>query len=61
MDNTFTGTLKRTGSGELISIKHKGRGLGTQSVRSIAAHYGGVCRFEVKDDMFCVSVMCSGK
>lgn len=61
VDNTFTGTLKRTGSGELISIKHKGRGLGTQSVRSIAAHYGGVCRFEVKDDMFCASVMCSGK
>ena len=61
VDNTFTGTLKRTGSGELISTKHKGRGLGTQSVRSIAAHYGGVCRFEVKDDMFCASVMCSGK
>ena len=61
VDNTFTGTLKHTGSGELISTKHKGRGLGTQSVRSIAAHYGGVCRFEVKDDMFCASVMCSGK
>ena len=59
VDNTFTGTLRHANSGELISTKHKGRGLGTQSVRSIAAHYGGVCRFEVKDGMFCASVMCN--
>ena len=61
VDNTFTGTLRHANSGELISTKHKGRGLGTQSVKSIAEQYGGVCRFEVKDGMFCASVMCSGK
>lgn len=48
VDNTFTGTLRRTTDNEFLSTKHKGRGLGTQSVKSIAEQYGGVCRFEVK-------------
>lgn len=61
VDNTFTGSLKHTSSGELASTKHAGLGLGTQSVKSIAAHYGGVCRFEAKDRMFYASVMCSAK
>lgn len=59
VDNTFTGTLRRTTDNEFLSTKHKGRGLGTQSVKSIAEQYGGVCRFEVKDCMFCASVMCN--
>ena len=59
VDNTFTGTLRRTTDNEFLSTKHKGRGLGTQSVKSIAEQYGGVCRFEVKDSMFCASVMCN--
>ena len=59
VDNTFTGTLRRTIDNEFLSIKHKGPGLGTQSVKSIAEQYGGVCRFEVKDGMFCASVMCN--
>lgn len=59
VDNTFTGTLRRTTDNEFLSTKHKGLGLGTQSVKSIAEHYGGVCRFEVKDGMFCASVMCN--
>ena len=59
VDNTFTGTLRRTTDNEFLSTKHKGPGLGTQSVKSIAEHYGGICRFEVKDDMFCASVMCN--
>lgn len=59
VDNTFTGTLRRTTDNEFLSTKHKGRGLGTQSVKSIAEHYGGICRFEVKDSMFCASVMCN--
>ena len=61
VDNTFTGTLKHAGDGSLASTKHKGAGLGTQSVRSIAEQYGGVCRFEAKDGMFFASVMCNGK
>lgn len=59
VDNTFTGTLRRTTDNEFLSTKHKGRGLGTQSVKSIAEQYGGVCRFEVNDGMFCASVMCN--
>ena len=59
IDNTFTGTLRRTTDNEFLSTKHKGLGLGTQSVKSIAEQYGGICRFEVKDDMFCASVMCN--
>ena len=59
VDNTFTDTLRYTNDGELLSTKHKGMGLGTRSVRSIAAHYGGICRFEAKDGMFYASVMCN--
>lgn len=46
VDNTFTGTLRRTSCGEFVSSKHKGFGLGTGSVRSIAEQYNGRCRFE---------------
>lgn len=59
IDNTFTGTLRRTTDNEFLSTKHKGLGLGTHSVKSIAEQYGGICRFEVKDGMFCASVMCN--
>ena len=59
VDNTFTGNLRRTSSGDIISTKHSGAGLGTQSVKSIVEKYGGVCRFETKDGMFCASVLCS--
>ena len=59
IDNTFTGTLRCTTDNEFLSTKHKGLGLGTQSVKSIAEQYGGICRFEIKDGMFCASVMCN--
>lgn len=59
IDNTFTGTLRCTTDNEFLSTKHKGLGLGTQSVKSIAEQCGGICRFEVKDGMFCASVMCN--
>lgn len=58
VDNTYTGTLSYTGDGGLRSTKHSGRGLGTQSVRSIVGQHGGVCRFEAKDGMFYASVYC---
>lgn len=58
VDNTYTGTLKYAGNGDLLSTKHRGTGLGTKSVRCIAEQYGGVCRFEVKDGLFCASVRC---
>ena len=59
VDNTFSGTLRYTNDDKLLSTKHKGTGLGTQSIKCIAAHYNGVCRFEAKDGMFCASVMCN--
>ena len=59
VDNTFTGTLRHAKDDKLVSTKHKGLGLGTQSVKSIADHYGGVCKFEAKDGMFYASVYCS--
>lgn len=61
VDNTFSGTLKYTNDDELVSTKHKGLGLGTQSVKNIAAHYNGICHFKTKDGMFYASVMCCNK
>ena len=58
VDNTYHGTLRHTADGRLTSTKHRGAGLGTQSVRSIAGQYGGLCRFEAKDGMFYASVLC---
>lgn len=59
VDNTFSGALRHTPDGMLVSTKHKGLGLGTQSVKSIAAQYSGICRFEMRDGMFYASVMCN--
>lgn len=56
VDSTYTGSLKRTKDGHLLSSKHKGVGLGTRSVESIAEQHGGICRFEAKDGMFYASV-----
>lgn len=58
VDNTFTGNLKKTNDGRLVSTKHKGMGLGTQSIAGITGQYGGICRFEAKDGMFYASVFC---
>ena len=59
VDNTFSGKLKYARDGGLLSSKHKGAGLGTQSVKSIAEQYGGVCRFEATNGMFCASAFCA--
>ena len=59
VDNTFSGTLRYANDGKLISTKHKGLGLGTQSVNSITSHYNGGCHFESKNRMFYASVMCN--
>ena len=57
IDNTFTGTLKKDLSGVLFSSKHKGFGVGVESVKSIAEKYGGTYCAEVKDEMFMSSVL----
>ncbi len=57
VDNTFSGKLRRDREGRLLSTKHRGSGMGTESVKMIAEKYHGVCRFEVSDGMFCASFM----
>lgn len=57
IDNTFTGTLKKDLSGVLFSSKHKGFGVGVESVKSIVEKYGGTYCAEVKDEMFMSSVL----
>jgi len=42
---------------ELISSKHKGSGIGTESIRYIARLYNGEARFEWHDGIFYASVM----
>lgn len=61
VDNTYTGTLKYTSAGNIISTKYSGSGLGTQSVKNIADRYGEICRLEVKNGMFYASVLCAAK
>lgn len=43
--------------GTLLSSKHSGSGIGTESVRAIAERYHGDARFEWKDGIFYASVM----
>lgn len=61
VDNTYTGQLQHTSAGSIVSTKHRGAGLGTQSVQSIAQQHGGICRFEAKDGMFYASVLCAAE
>ncbi|MDR2964253.1 MAG: GHKL domain-containing protein [Treponema sp.] len=62
IDNSFDGVLKKEGS-EFLSRKHEGQGaypvsgIGISSVKSVAKKYGGETRFEVKDNIFQVSIL----
>ena len=58
IDNTFSGSLDINQEGHFVSSKHEGLGLGTESIKSIAEKYGGVCQFEANNGMFYASVMC---
>lgn len=57
VDNTFEGELRQDPNGALLSTKRGGSGLGLESVRHIAARYGGMLRTECRDGMFCASVL----
>lgn len=57
VDNTFSGKLRQDREGRLLSTKHRGSGMGTESVKMIAEKYHGVCQFEVVNGMFCASFM----
>lgn len=58
IDNTFSGSLDIDQERHFVSSKHEGLGLGTESIKSIAEKYGGVCQFEANNGMFYASVMC---
>lgn len=42
--------------GQLISSKHEGTGIGTASVKRVAAHYNGVADFSWREEVFYASV-----
>lgn len=47
----------REQEGVFLSSKHEGLGMGTQSVKAIAARYGGVAEFKWEDGVFYGSVL----
>lgn len=47
----------RDKEGYYLSSKHKGRGIGLESVRSIVAQYDGLLEITQDQDRFCVSVL----
>ena len=57
IDNTFNGKLKKNFDGALLTTKKDGTGVGIESVKNIAKSYNGLFSYEVKGNMFCVSVM----
>jgi len=56
VDNTAP-TPPRERDGEFLSSRHKGAGIGTQSVRAIAARYGGVAELKWEKGIFYAAVM----
>ena len=57
IDNTFDGKLKKSFDGTLLTTKKDGTGVGLESVKNIVKSYNGLFNYEVRDQMFCVSVM----
>lgn len=55
-DNTSSGSPNWSGD-KLLSTKHSGYGIGTESIRMIAERYNGDARFTWKDGIFYASVM----
>ena len=61
VDNSFSGKLKKDINGKLLTTKKDGNGIGLESVKNIAKIYGGIFNYEVKGNLFCVSVMLKAK
>jgi len=57
IDNSFENSIKRTRTGEYLSTKKKGCGLGLQSVKHIVGKYNGVFSTEQKENMFYTSFL----
>ena len=61
IDNTFNGKLKKNFDGVLLTTKKGGTGVGLESVKNIAKNYNGLFSYEVRGNLFCVSVMLNAK
>ncbi len=57
IDNTFSGRLKKSFDGTLLTTKRDGMGVGLESVKNIVKSYNGLFNYEIKENKFCVSVM----
>lgn len=57
IDNTCENEIKRTRTGEFLTTKPHGNGIGIQSAKRIVARYNGVFSAEKKGEMFYVSFM----
>ena len=56
IDNSFDGNVKRTGD-VFMSLKRKGEGIGTSSVKAVARKYNGSAQFNAEDNVFQVSIL----
>lgn len=57
IDNTFPAGSIQIDHGHFLSSKHKGRGIGTESIINIVKKYNGVTNFKEDSGMFCVSIV----
>ena len=57
MDNTYENEVKMDKNGIYLSTKHKGRGIGIESIKSIADKYQGICKFEHGEGRFRASLL----
>ncbi len=57
ISNPYSGTLKKSISGEYLSTKQRGHGLGMNSVAHLVRYHNGVFDVDSKDNIFRVSVM----
>lgn len=57
IENSSSQRSLRDKDGRFLSTKHKGHGVGLESVKSIVAHYDGLMETTEEENLFCVSLM----
>lgn len=57
IDNTYSNEIRKDENGAYCSTKHKGVGIGLESVAGIIERYNGVLKIEQHNNVFYVSVM----
>lgn len=56
LDNSFVGTIQMKQE-KYLSSKHKGYGIGIESVKNMVKRYNGTAKFENKNNIFYVSII----